>query len=211
MSENTRTWSWGTPVNAERAVAAASVDDMLIARFLGGDSSAFDSLFLKYQDYVYNIVYRIVGRPEEARDVAQDVFLQVHRSLKSFRRGARFQTWLYRIAVNRAVDQARAERRWKWLPLNEEAKEAPDPSGSPADHAQKQATRDMAQQAMMMVAPQHRDVLALRYFQDMSIEEISEVLNCSVAAAKVRLHRARNHFKTKYVELIGEDDGSLDL
>ena len=105
-------------MNGERT-AAADADGELIARFLAGDRSAFDALFIKYQDYVYNIVYGIVGQPDEARDISQEVFVQVFRSLGSFRRGSRFATWLYRIAVNRAVDAARSAKNRNWLPFVE--------------------------------------------------------------------------------------------
>ena len=82
----------GASMKGERS-AAADADGDLIARFLAGDRSAFDALFIKYQDYVYNIVYGIVGQPDEARDISQEVFVQVYRSLGSFRRGSRFATW----------------------------------------------------------------------------------------------------------------------
>src|SRR5215831_18175260 len=113
--------SWGTPMNGERTVTTDE-DGGLVARFLRGDAAAFDALFLKYQDYVYNIVYGIVGSAEETRDLTQEVFVQVYRSLPRFRHGSRFATWLYRIAANRAVDAARGagascrcwrSRRWR--------------------------------------------------------------------------------------------------
>jgi len=192
-------------MNGEGTAIAGDVDGALIARFLAGDRAAFDALFYKYQDYVYNIVYGIVGRAEEARDITQDVFVQIHRSLPSFRRGSRFATWLYRIAVNRAVDAARGAKGWRWLPLNEMLKSRPDPAQNPAEAMDRRVEQDAVQRVLTAVPVQHRDVLVLRYYQNMSIEEIAEVLGCSVAAAKVRLHRARQHFKEKYVAIYGQE------
>src|SRR5215470_15869280 len=120
---------WGTPMNGERTVTTDD-DGHLVARFLRGDAAAFDALFLRYQDYVYHIIYGIVGSAEESRDLTQEVFVQVYRSLPGFRRGARFATWLYRIAANRAVDAARGARRWRFLPMLDEptlATRAADP------------------------------------------------------------------------------------
>lgn len=205
MHEETCSPGWGTSMNGEGTAVASDIDGALIARFLAGDRSAFDALFYKYQDYVYNIVHGIVGRAEEARDITQEVFVQVHRSLPSFRRGSRFATWLYRIAVNRAVDAARAAKGWRWLPLNETLRSKPDPEGNPAQSVERQAEQEAVQQVLMQVPVKHRDVLALRYYQNMSIEEIAEVLGCSVAAAKVRLHRARQHFKERYVSTYGQE------
>lgn len=203
----------GAPVtkeSGERATATGDVDGSLIARFLAGDKSAFDSLFIKYQDYVYNIVYGIIGKPDEAHDVTSEVFVQVYRSLGSFRRGSRFATWLYRVAVNRAVDSARSAMGRRWLPFDETLRATPDPADNPAQALSKRADQDAVQKVLMQVPVQHRDVLVLRYYQDLSIEEISEVLGCSVAAAKVRLHRARLHFKEKYVATFGQENGTVE-
>jgi RNA polymerase sigma-70 factor, ECF subfamily len=189
-----------TATSQTSQMGTGDVDDSLIARFLGGDRAAFDSLFEKYQDYVYNIVHGIVGKQEEAHDVTQEVFVQVYKALPTFRRGSRFATWLYRIAVNRAVDAARASKAWRWLPLMETLRATPDPADTPARSLDRKADQESVQQVLQLVPIQHRDVLVLRYYQDLSIEEIAEVLSCSVAAAKVRLHRARQHFKERYVE-----------
>lgn len=210
MREETCTLAWGAPMNVERTTVTGDVDDVLIARFLAGDRGAFDTLFFKYQDYVYNIVHGIIGRADEARDVSQEVFVQVFRSLPSFRRGSRFATWLYRIAVNRAVDAARGARSWRWLPLDDAMREQSDPADSPARHMDIQVEKDAVQEVLMQIPVQHRDVLVLRYYQDLSIEEISEALGCSVAAAKVRLHRARLHFKERYIATYGQEKGSRE-
>src|SRR5579872_6207934 len=210
MRERTFSSAWGAPMNGERTGPTGDVDGGLVARFLAGERGAFDSLFLKYQDYVYNIVYGIVGKVEEAHDITQEVFVQVYRSLPSFRRGSRFATWLYRIAVNRAVDAARASRSWRWLPLDETLRATPDPADNPVQASEKQAERDAVQRVLMQVALQHRDILVLRYYQDLSIEEIAEVLGCTVSAAKVRLHRARQHFKEKYVATFGSERGTVE-
>ena len=196
---------WGASVNGERTIAAVDADDALIARFLAGHVSAFDSLFAKYQEYVYNIVYGIVGSADDARDVSQEVFVQVYRSLPSFRRGSRFATWLYRIAVNRAVDSARAAKGRRWLPLLETLRAAPDPDADPSRKAEQGAERNEIHIVLQKVPVQHRDVLVLKYFQDLSVEEIAEVLGISVTAAKVRLHRARHHFKEMYVATTGKE------
>lgn len=182
-----------------QAVATiADEDSHLIARFVDGDSTAFDQLFQRYQDYVYRIIYGVVGSSEEARDLTQDVFLQVYKGLPRFRHGARFATWLYRVALNRAVDAERSSRRWRWLPLYAEPHTS---SAEPefAESAEKQAVRD----ALKRCPLQHRQILSLRYFRELSIEEIAQVMGCSVAAAKVRLHRARAVFKKVYTEADG--------
>ena len=196
---------WGPPMNGEQTVRTDD-DSALVARFLRGDGAAFDALFVKYQDYVYNILYGIVGSQEEARDLTQDVFLQVYRSLPKFRFGSRFATWLYRIAANRGVDAARGSRRWRFLPILDEPASAlmpAEPDTQPEAVFERKMERESVQAVLMRCPVAHREPLVLRYFQDLSVEEIAEVLGCSVAAAKVRLHRARKVFKDHYVTLYG--------
>ena len=198
---------WGPPMNGEQTVRTDD-DSSLVARFLRGDGAAFDALFVKYQDYVYNILFGIVGSQEEARDLTQDVFLQVYRSLPKFRYGARFATWLYRIAVNRGVDAARGSRRWRFLPILDEPAFALEPADTdlqPESVFERKMERETVQSVLMRCPVAHREALVLRYFQDLSVEEIAEVVGCSVAAAKVRLHRARKVFKDHYVALHGNN------
>ncbi len=192
-------------MNGERTLATDE-DSALIARFLRGDATAFDLLFRKYQDYVYHIIYGIVGSAEEARDLTQDVFLQVYRSLPSFRQGSRFATWLYRIAVNRAVDAARGSRKWRFLPFLQEPtlkERTTDPSQEPEHAFSKKMDREAVQETLLLCPLSHRDILVLRYYRDLSLEEIAETLDCSLAAAKVRLHRARKVFKGYYERKFG--------
>jgi len=200
-------------MNGDQAVRTDD-DSALVARFLRGDSAAFDSLFVKHQDYVYNIVFGIVGSQEEARDLTQEVFLQVYRSLPKFRYGSRFATWLYRIAVNRGVDAARGSKRWRFLPILDEpscATMAAEPDLQPESVFERKLERDQVQKVLMRCPVAHREALVLRYFRDLTVEEIAEVLGCSVAAAKVRLHRARKVFKDNFMAMdAGQTPGARD-
>lgn len=182
-------------------------DSALVARFLRGDDLAFDTLFARHQDYVFHIVYGIVGSFDESKDITQEVFVQVYRSLRGFRFGSRFATWLYRIAVNRAVDSARAAQRRRASSLCDQpelrlrpAEARTEPERAYADREAKQTVHS----ALMRCPLGHREVLALRYYQDLTLEEIAETLGCSVTAAKVRLHRARRTFKEHYLAVTGE-------
>lgn len=198
--------SWGR-VHGERSGTTNDDDSELVARFQRGETRVFDSLFARHQDYVYRIVYGIVGSVEEARDVTQEVFVQVYRALPGFRRGARFATWLYRIAVNRAVDAARGSRRWRFLSLLDEPGAlllAGERDQEPEAVFERQLNQEQIQAILMRCSLMHRQTLALRYYKDMSLDEIAETLGCSLSAAKVRLHRARLAFKAQYVDAHGE-------
>jgi RNA polymerase sigma-70 factor, ECF subfamily len=182
-------------------------DAGLVARAVACDDTAFDSLFRKYVDYVYNVVHGILVDEDDARDVTQDVFLRAHKSLPQFRHGSRFHTWLYRIAVNRAVDRSRRKSGRLWLPLSFVVGRRADPRPGPAEELDRSEDERAVHRALRELPVRHRQALVLRYFQNLSVEEIAEVLGCSVSAAKVRVHRARAAFKEKYVAANPEESG----
>lgn len=176
-------------------VNSADADHQAIERFLSGDTSAFEELYHRYQPYVYNVVHGIVQNPEDARDVTQEVFLQVYDALSRFRGGSAFSTWLYRIAVNAAITHVRREKRHPCVPLDALREFRAGSEADPEYQTARAETQEAVQQMLAQLPEQHRAVLVLRYFQELSLEEMAQVLNCSVAAVKVRLHRARHSFR----------------
>ncbi len=187
-------------------VNSADADQQAIERFLAGDASAFEELYHRYQPYVYNVVHGIVQNAEDARDVTQDVFLQVYDSLGRFRGGSAFSTWLYRVAVNAAITHVRKHKRHLQVPLDSLREFRADIDAEPEQQAQRAETQEAVQNALAQLPEQQRTALVLRYFQELSLEEMAEVLNCSVAAVKVRLHRARNNFRRLFGGALPEED-----
>jgi RNA polymerase sigma-70 factor (ECF subfamily) len=188
-------------------VNTADADHQAIERFLAGDASAFEELYHRYQPYVYNIVNGIIQNADDARDVTQDVFLQVYDSLPAFRGGSAFSTWLYRVAVNAAITHVRKEKRHPHIPLDALCEFRADIDSEPEQQATRMETQQAVQEVLAQLPEQQRAVLVLRYFQEMSLEEMAEMLNCSVAAVKVRLHRARNSFRRLFQKRHPQEDG----
>lgn len=191
-------------MSGEEAARSEDRDDAAIARFLAGDTSAFNELYDRYADYVFNIAYGVLGNTDAAADVTQEVFLLVYRALNRFRRGSRFATWLYRIALNRALDAARAAKRRKWLPWETVMDRRSAPETDPATQDDQRDLTSVINRVLENMPEEPRKVLTLRYFSDLTVEEIAEVLGCSVPAAKVRLHRARRKFKDVLEKLYPE-------
>jgi RNA polymerase sigma factor (sigma-70 family) len=183
----------------------------LIARTLQGDRSAFDVLFKRYQDYVYRIVYGIVGNSEEAKDLTQDVFLQAFRSLGQFRGQAKFATWLYRIAVNRATDAVRTAQRKRFLPLWDWMVSGDSDVADCREFPEIETTRGQVQEALLRCPLVLRQALVLRYYNECNLEEMSEILNCSIDAVKVRLHRARAAFRQAYETVCREEESAPEV
>lgn len=188
-------------------VNPADADHQAIERFLAGDASAFEELYHRYQSYVYNVVYGIVQDPDDARDVTQDVFLHIYNSLPRFRGGSAFSTWLYRVAVNAAITQVRKQKRHPQIPLDVLHEFRADIDAEPEQQVARMETQRAVQELLAQLPEQQRAVLVLRYFQELSLEEMAEAMNCSVAAVKVRLHRARNSFRRLYGKRFPLEDG----
>lgn len=165
-----------------------------------GDENAFETLVARYQQPVYNLVYRLMDDPEDACDVVQEVFLKVFRNVSSFRGSSSLKTWMYRIAVNEAYNHRRWFQRHRKREVGLEAEEEgslsyqdvlSDPGRSPFDLAAGSETRALVDQALTEVNAAFRAAVILRDMEDMSYEEIAEVLQVSIGTVKSRILRGR--------------------
>jgi RNA polymerase sigma-70 factor (ECF subfamily) len=166
-------------------------DLVLVERFLGGDSRAFEELYSKYYEKVFAIARGILIDSEEAADAVQEIFTLVYRHLGRFDRRSRFSTWLFRVAVNRSIQEARRVRfRNKTVELTE-ANQKPVP--------EEPDTSDPKIQAIMAkLAPADRALLVLFYWEELNLQDIADSIGCGVNAAKTRLYRARERFRVLY-------------
>lgn len=159
-----------------------------------GDQDAFAQLVALHEKRVYALAVRMTGSREDAADVAQEAFLAAWRGLPSFRGEAGFATWLYRLTANAAIDQLRRGRRRRGeASLNDEelGLDAVDPAPTPQERAENEGLREAVRWAMGELSREHRQVLALREFQELSYEEIAGQLGVDLGTVKSRLSRAR--------------------
>ena len=161
-------------------------DAELVRRHLEGDRAAFGVLVERHQRRVYNLTFRMLGRPEDAADATQDAFITAMRKLEGFRGTSAFTTWLHRVAVNICYDQLR--KRVREIPV-EEHEEAPS-AGAP-DMADTSATAVDVQRALLTVPEEFRAVLILHDVQGVPYEAIAESLGAPLGTVKSRLHRGR--------------------
>lgn len=179
----------------ERAKEVSFDDDLaMVDRFLAGDEHAFTSLYHRYYDRVFALAKGIVLDHEEAADLVQEIFTLVYRHLPRFDRRAKFGTWLFRIAVNRSIQEARKARfRMRRVELTEDI--------APAQNEEVEFADPAIHEAMGRMDPKDRALLALFYWDELSLQEIADSLGCNVNAAKTRLYRARERFRTLYEEV----------
>ena len=173
-----------------------SADDyQLIAECLAGRSAAFGELVSRYQDRVYNTVYRLLNNAEDARDVVQEAFLSAYQSLHSFKGDALFFTWLYRIAVNTAISHKRKQRPFLRLQTTEDGPTTDplDPSdANRPEHGMEIADEERrVQEALSRLSSEHRTVLIMKDMEGQKYEDMAEILQIPIGTVRSRLHRAR--------------------
>lgn len=177
-------------------------DDILIRAYLKGDKHAFEVLFKKYREQVARLVYSIAKDDSIVDDIVQEVFLLVYRHLAKFRQHAAFKTWIYRITVNEALRQIGRMRRWQPLPEGDfEPSKLPSTlvifeiGDSPERVLIDSEQRRMVQSALERIKPHHRAILVLYYLEDLSVQEIAEVLEIPEGSVKSRLFYARDSLR----------------
>jgi len=183
-------------------------DETLVQRCLNGDTEAFDALVRRYQRPIYNLAYRLTSDPEEANDLAQEIFLRVYERLHTFQPEAAFRPWLYRVATNWCLN-ALKRRRPPTVSLEtgggiegeERPLELPDLVEDPARLAERRELQERVQQAILTLPPKYRIVMLLRYAQGLSYEEIATALEMPLGTVKIHLHRAKAHLKERLRDL----------
>ncbi|HEV8372243.1 MAG TPA: sigma-70 family RNA polymerase sigma factor [Actinomycetota bacterium] len=164
-------------------------DETLLAAHLRGDPHAFGELVGRHERRVYGLCLRILGSREDAEDAAQEAFLAALRKAASFRQAAAFSTWLYRIAVNAATDQARRRARARLTPLDpEDAAAAAAPGG---DHGDAVATAVAVQAALAEVPQEFRVAVVLCDLYRVPYAEAAQILEIPVGTVKSRVFRGR--------------------
>jgi RNA polymerase sigma-70 factor (ECF subfamily) len=177
-------------------------DLVLVDRILSSDHHAFQNLYEKYYDRVYAIAKGILLESEEAHDAVQEIFTLVYKNLARFDRRSKFSTWLFRIAVNRSIQQARKLKfKKRQAEFDSYIETIPD-SDPPAEDMDPRIGHTMAK-----IHPNDRAILTLFYWDELSLQEIADSIGCSANAAKTRLFRARERFREIY-ELLPVKEGS---
>lgn len=188
----------------------ADQESLWIAQARRGNQEAFARLVEAYQVPIYNLAYRMLGSAAEAEDATQETFLRVYTRLDTYDPARKFSSWILSVASHHCVDRLRRRREsavsmeevmaWRWLP---------DEQPRPEERVMaRERSRDM--HAILASLPsQYRLVIVLRYWHDMSYEEIAEVTESTASAVKSRLHRARQVIADMLAE--GGADSEVDI
>jgi RNA polymerase sigma-70 factor (ECF subfamily) len=197
-------------------MAAAETDEDLVHRFKRGDQSVFSELARRYQDRVFSQCLRWMGDPRIAEEVAQDVFLAVYRALPRFRGEARFSTWIFRITVNHCKNRRLYRKRrhsdrhepLEGLPRDDEgpSRQIPDDGPGTDRGVQQSEAGEILNEALAALEESQRTIILLRDIQDLSYEEIANILGLPKGTVKSRLHRARQELARQVSRYLGSSD-----
>lgn len=179
-----------------------STDEQLVAAALAGDRDAFGMLVGRYEGRLVNYLFRLVRSPEDAHDLAQEVFLKVYQALDRFDPQFRFSTWLFRVAQNAAIDQIRRQRV-KLVSMSRESPDGgeerewdfPSPDATPYGDLRNRERGEAIQSAVDALPWEYRELILLRHFGELSYEEIASMKKLPLGTVKNKLFRARNLLK----------------
>ncbi len=171
-------------------------DRRLIADSLKGHPASFGELVRRYQDRLYNAIYRVVDNAEDALDVVQEAFVSAYQSLNHFKGDSEFFTWLYRIAFNAAISQRRRKKTVLSLDWRLDDKHGVEPADESVDVRPESAMERMEDERMLhraiaQLSPEYRAVLVLKEIEGRKYEEIADILDVPIGTVRSRLHRAR--------------------
>lgn len=177
-----------------------TVNRRVIEACQAGDREAFGVLFEVYKDKVYSIAYHFNSDETSARDVTQQVFLKLFGSIQQFRHDAEFTTWLYRLVANTCMDELRKGKRF--VPFGDEV-EVKEPTGkrSVEERFTRLEIADSVKAAISELKPKLRMAILLKYFEELSYDEMATVLGCSKGTVASRLNRGHKMLARKLAHL----------
>jgi RNA polymerase sigma-70 factor, ECF subfamily len=210
------------------ALAVGSEEASIVQELKAGSDEAYAWLIAHYHQPIYSVVHRILSDPADAADTTQEVFLKVFRGIKRFDGRSSLKTWMYRIAIHEASNQRRWWFRHKSRETSMEAEEYADANGrsrqsksieealvdagdSPFDNVAHEEVRARVEAELRQVPEPYRTVLVLRDIEQLSYEEIAEVLETSLGTVKSRLMRGRAALKKRLAGYVRESGHTLGL
>lgn len=179
-------------------------DARLVRLARKGDQGAFAELVDLYKDKLFHLGYRMLSNRHEAEDVVQETFLRVYKNWSRYDDKQKFSTWIYRIATNLCIDRLRKRKPNYYLDAEMNDQEGmdgytliPGDDKTPETEYLLSETQQMIHQAIAGLPAKYKSVIVLRYLQEMSLQEISDVLDMPVTTVKTRVHRGREFLRKK--------------
>ncbi|HEY4600564.1 MAG TPA: RNA polymerase sigma factor SigW [Cerasibacillus sp.] len=175
-----------------------------IKRVKKGDQSAFEDVVVLFQSRIYQHCYRMLGNAHEAEDIAQEAFIRAYVNIHSYDDKRKFSTWLYRIATNLSIDRLRKRKPDFFLDAEIKGTDGLDMYSQlatdarlPEEEVQGMELQNYIYQEIANLPPIYRSIITLRYLEEFSLKEISEIMDLPLGTVKTRIHRGREALRKK--------------
>lgn len=175
-------------------------DYNLIIKILNGDASCRNELIIRHKDYAYTIAFNVLNNAEEAEEIAHDAFVKALKNLHKFNQDAKFSTWLYRIVFNAAISQQR--KRKQHLTDLDAGKHV---SANDRDSLELKDKQKFIALAMSELNELDKTAITLFYFDELSLDDIADIMQMNLTTVKVRLHRARKRLALAMKDILKEE------
>ena len=185
-------------LKARAVTTMPDADRDLVERHRHGDETAFEEIYERFGEMVYNLAWRLSGEPEEAADLTQEAFLKIHRHLSGFRGRSALRTWIYRVAINCCRSRYRRQRVWRsrFVLDNFDGLEGlPDRRRSPEERAIARRTSELVEEALEALPGIFREAVYLRDIEGLTYEEIAQVLGLRLGTVRSRIARGRDRLR----------------
>lgn len=182
-------------------------EQTLLNKLKKGDQSSFKELFDNYHAYIFNVCYRFVGDIHEAEDATQDVFIKIYRSIRKFRGDSSLSSWIYRIAVNTCLNLQRRKKFNYYVSLDflmaDKSSDQPfDVDNIPDVQLERAEKERIVQEAIRSLPARQQTAIILQRYEELSYEEIAEVMQTSIPAVESLIHRAREKLSAKLISFL---------
>jgi len=189
---------------------AGLTDEEVIREVQGGSQTALEEIIRRYRNPLFSFIYRIIGDPAFSEDILQETFIRVWSNRDSYREVAKFSTWIYTIAGNLAKSELRRQKIRRWFSLSGASSgdeddrpiEIADENADPHRDLERRNIRKRVDQEIRKLPLVFREVIILRDVQELSYEEISEILKIPIGTVKSRVNRARLRLQKRLRDLL---------
>ncbi len=185
--------------------AERPTDDQLMAMIANNEESAFRLLVDRWEKQIHAFFWRMTGSQEDARDLAQDVFVQVHTHAGRYQANDKFKSWLFRIAGNRVRSWARRKKIVEWVRFDNFRHDRQDDTAGPGAAIEAEETRAMVRAAIAELPDRQREALILRRYHEMSQQQIAATMQATEGAVESLLVRAMQTLRTRLARTLEEE------
>ncbi len=182
-------------------------DEELIDKILEGNREAVTELILRYQDYAFNLCFKILGNREDAEETTQDCFVKAIMAISAFKKNASFKTWLYRIVYNTSLNKLRETKKYNIRYIETISDEHLEISTTSKNHGfDEKLKKERIKKALDTLNPENKVIMSLFYQENMTIEEIASITLLSPNLVKVRMHRSRELLRPILKDILMDEE-----